>query len=182
MPVFRFGNIRHSDNELKVNALKSLEATLQIPGDAQESSLQSIIEPLKLAFKSGNSRVSSAGLSCSAALFGALRTRISDSQPLHTLQNALNELLAAPGIVAYLGDTKETTRDLAGKALLAAGNAAAAQDRSGHDGEPFLATLDRLVKEQGFVSKNARTREQVSSDCYTLVACADLCYNRACYT
>ena len=132
--------------------------------------------------KSGNSRVSSAGLSCSAALFEALCTRNSDSESLHTLQNALNELLPAPGIIAYLGDSKETTRDLAGKALLAAGNAAAAQDRSEHDGESLLAMLDKLVKEQGFSSKNARTREQVSSDRYTLVRCTDVSYNRACYT
>lgn len=151
------------DNELKVSALKTVEETLAASSNPQDGILLlAIVDSLKLALRSGNSRVSAAALSCGVALFETLGKRADDGQEARrTLHTALSDLVPAPGIIAYLGDNKETTRVVAGKAMLEAGNAAASVDRSAHEEQPLLSYLDKAVKEQGFGSKNARTREQV---------------------
>jgi hypothetical protein len=139
-----------------------VEETLAASSNPQDGILLlAIVDSLKLALRSGNSRVSAAALSCGVALFESLGKRADGQEARRTLHTALSDLVPAPGIIAYLGDNKETTRAVAGKAILEAGNAAASLDRSAHDEEPLLSYLDKAVKEQGFGSKNARTREQV---------------------
>lgn len=149
-----------------------------IQDDHQDTTcLDHAIGTIKLALKAGNARVSSAGLSCSLALFELLShssradATSGDGEQHeeldHLLGSAVADLVAHPGVMAYLGDSREVTRDLAGRVLLQAGKAVASNGAGGDakaeagTTEGPLASLDRLVKEQGFASKNARTREQV---------------------
>lgn len=162
-----------TDNEAKVNGLKAVEETLSAIEDLHGDLFSTIIDSLKLAVKSGNSRVASAGLSCSQSLFHLLRQDSSHGQVPRMIQRAVIELVPAPGIVGYLADARETTRQLAGSVLLAAANAAAAADyRTQAAAEDnVLCFVDKLVKEQGFGSKNPKTREQVRTITVTSQDC-----------
>lgn len=145
----------------------------------QKINLESVIAPLKLALKTANTRVSSAGLSCTRSLFELFEANSSHTATQHEdaiLKTAISSLVPIPGLIAYLGDSKGSTRELAAKALLHAGKAAINSDlrqyqQQTQQSQPdhqirgqadnALTVLDKLVKEQGFGSKNSRVKEQV---------------------
>ena len=165
--------VPRADNDTKVASLDALKERLRAygssssnngddeggPGEVTTPVLSSVVEQLKVALKSSNARVSASALACTDAFFHALGT-LTDAAAAPLLKTAVGALLPAPGVMAYLGDSKEATRSLAGSAVLQAGKAAAAADQSA-SGESTLNALDALVKEHGFGSKNARAREQV---------------------
>ena len=158
-----------TDNDTKVASLDALKEQLRAScsndddvGRHEQATtpvLSSVAEQLKLALKSSNARVSASALACTEAFFHALGN-LTDAAAPPLLKTAVGALLPAPGVMAYLGDSKEATRSLAGSALLQAGRAAVAADQSASS-ESTLNALDALVREHGFGSKNARAREQV---------------------
>lgn len=136
--------------------------------------LETITSLIKLSLRNGNSHVYTAGVSCSSALFRTTNEAwhsLKESNSHSTahldivVRNAVHTLAFPPGgLITFLGDAKDSVRAAARAALLHAAKLSAAisasDTRLQPDQQP-LALLDKLIKEQGFGSKNAKTREQV---------------------
>lgn len=165
-----------SDNDSKVSALQALERKLSSSSSAEDvdsTQLEPIISLLKLSLRNGNSHVYAAGVSCSVALFKTIDEhwhilKQNNQSTAHIdaiLKNAVHTLALPPGgLITFLGDAKDSVRAAARVALVQAAISSAAvlasDSRLPPDQQP-LAILDKLIKEQGFGSKNAKTREQV---------------------
>lgn len=165
-----------TDNDSKVSALQALEQKISNTTglDVDSTALESIASLLKLSLRNGNSHVYTAGLLCTLALFTIAdehwhtlkQEGHSTSQFDIIIKNAVNTLALPPGgLITFLGDAKDSARATARAALLQAAKLGVAlsttESRLQPDQQP-LAVLDKLIKEQGFASKNAKIREQVS--------------------
>lgn len=166
----------NTDNDHKVGALQTLEQEVRsIQGEIVDiQALESIASLLKVSLKNGNSRVYTAGLACTLVLFGVadeqwhrLRSEGQGTSHLDVVfKNAVNTLAVPPGgLLTFLGDAKDSVRATARAALVQAAKTSvaisASDSRLSPDHLP-LVILDKLIKEQGFASKNAKVREQVS--------------------
>lgn len=164
-----------ADNDSKVTALHALEQELNNSNghDVDATSLESVASLLKSSLRNGNSHIYTAGLSCTLAFFAIAdehwHSLKDERHPIShfeiVFKNAVNTLALPPGgLLTFLGDAKDSVRSTARAALLQAAktsaNISGPESRLQPDQQP-LALLDKLFKEHGFGSKNAKIREQV---------------------
>ena len=167
--------VTKTDNDHKVGAVQTLEAELgSVQGqDVDAQALESIAALIKTSLRNGNSRVYTAGLACAVVFLNVADEQWqathseghSTSHLDHIFKNAVHTLAVPPGgLLTFLGDAKDSVRASARAALLQAAKTSvaisASESRLPPDQMP-LAMLDKLMKEQGFASKNAKVREQV---------------------
>jgi hypothetical protein len=143
------------------------------PSCIQSQTLDAAVSVSKAALKNGNPRVYSSALSCTVALFSILEEQCQASRGSQAhgirvesgLRHAISALVPSPGgLLSFLGDAKDAIRTIARSALLQAGKASCAVIEHESKAQPDQSgptILDKLVKEQGFASKNAKVREQV---------------------
>lgn len=167
---------KNIDNDHKVGALQTLEQELRSiqDEDVGMQALESIASLLKVSLRNGNSRVYTAGLACTLVFFEVAdeqwhRLRSEGQATSHldvVFKNAVNILAVPPGgLLTFLGDAKDSVRATARAALVQAAKTSVAISASDSRLPPDqlpLFILDKLIKEQGFASKNAKVREQVS--------------------
>lgn len=139
-----------------------------------------MIQALKTTLRIPNQHIYTASLHTIASFLPVLMPPLEDDLSTPTahevilFRHALIAFLAPGGIIDRLGDAREKSREGAKEACVTAGLAAfkcsphthaTSQVYSGRGGkgpETPLAMYERVLREQGFGSKSARVREQVS--------------------
>ncbi|GAA5983211.1 hypothetical protein JCM10908_000198 [Rhodotorula pacifica] len=146
--------LAHPDTDKRILALQQLKLLLtQHRGPISDP--DHLVAALKPSLKSSNSLISSNALAALEPFFFSIG---SSSSP-YSLKYALSQLLPWD----KLADAKPATRQLATRAIIAAGRASLAHSNShaapDSTGSPW-SIVEVGLREHGFASKNARAREQ----------------------
>ncbi|KAF8528882.1 clasp N terminal-domain-containing protein [Hysterangium stoloniferum] len=170
-----------SDADVKLEAVNKLQAEFE--AGVELFDIDGLISGLKTCLRTPNQHLSTGTLSAIVLLFPLL-IQYSPSSLTHTassnatsvadsavLRQALNAFLPSGGVFERLGDNRERAREKAKEALIvigatvvaAAGSTPSGSLRGGKDPkvpETALQIFERYLREQGFLSKSWRIREQ----------------------